>query len=63
MKYGLKDFSLSVTYNDDFGINAGLKMQVAKVGLELGGKFEDHAATEWKISGKFKEGNELLPQT
>jgi hypothetical protein len=51
--FGLNDFSLSVTYEDDFGINAGLKAAVVKAGLDLGGKFEDHQSTVWRIEGKF----------
>lgn len=54
VSYGLKNFSLTVSYEDDFGINAGLKIAAAKSGLELGGKFEDHEATTWKIEGTFK---------
>jgi len=54
LEFGLKDFVLNVTYNDDFGVNAGLKVAVSKTGLDLGGKFEDHTSTEWRISGKFR---------
>lgn len=52
-EHGLKEFSLTVNYEDDFGINAGLKLTATKAGLELGGSFEDHRATTWKIRGKF----------
>lgn len=53
IKFGLTQFSLTVNYEDDFGVNAGLKMRVQKVGLDLGGTFEDHTATTWKIHGDF----------
>ena len=53
LKYGLQDFSLTVRYEEDFGINAGLKLSVQQVGIDLGGKFEDHQPTIWRISGKF----------
>lgn len=53
LKYGLKDFTLSVTYEDDFGINAGLKLKADRVGLELGGQFEDHQNTIWRLVGSF----------
>jgi hypothetical protein len=53
MKFGLKEFSLAVNYEDDFGINAGLKLNAGKSGLDLGGTFEDHQATTWQIQGKF----------
>lgn len=57
LKYGLSQFSLTVNYEDDFGVNAGLKMRVQKVGLNLGGTFEDHTATTWKIHGHFAPGS------
>ena len=53
LKYGLTDFSMSVSYDDDFGINAGLKLSVAKTGLDVGGSFEDHVSTTWHLEGKF----------
>ena len=53
LKYGLKDFALIIQYEDDFGINAGLKVKVLKSGLDIGGKFEDHKKTAWRIVGKF----------
>ncbi len=53
IKFGLQNFSLSVSYDDDFGIHAGLKASVGKSGLDLGGNFEDHEATLWLISGEF----------
>lgn len=54
INFGLQDFSLNVTYADDFGVNAGLKVAVRKAGLELGGQFEDHEATTWRIDVKFR---------
>ncbi|MCH9647619.1 MAG: hypothetical protein K0U98_05225 [Deltaproteobacteria bacterium] len=57
LDFGLRDFSLNVSYNDDYGVNAGLKVAVAKTGLDLGGRFEDHVSTEWRISGKFKSAS------
>lgn len=53
MQFGLSQFSLTVNYEDDFGVNAGLKVRVQKAGLDLGGTFEDHTATTWKIYGVF----------
>ena len=54
INYGLQDFSLSVSYEDDFGVNAGLKVAISKTGLEVGGKFEDHESTVWRLEGQFK---------
>lgn len=55
VSFGLKEFSLAVNYEDDFGINAGLKLTAGKAGLDLGGNFEDHQATTWKLQGKFAD--------
>ena len=55
LTYGMKEFSLVVNYQDDFGVNAGLKVKAEKAGLEMGGSFENHMVTSWKISGKFHE--------
>jgi hypothetical protein len=52
-RYGMNEFSLAVNYEDDFGVNAGLKLQAQKAGLDIGGTFENHVATTWKIYGKF----------
>lgn len=53
LQFGLKNFSLYLNYNDDFGINAGLKLKIEKAGLDLGGTFERLVATTWRISGDF----------
>ena len=52
-KHGLKKFSLTLTYTDDFGINASLKAQLSKASLEIGGNFEEHQSTVWTLSGDF----------
>ena len=54
MEFGMKDFSLRVRYEDDFGVNAGLKVTAGKAGLDLGGKFEDHESAIWNVHGSFK---------
>jgi hypothetical protein len=51
--HGLNEFSLIVNYQDDFGVNAGLKVNATKAGLDLGGNFENHVATSWKLFGTF----------
>jgi len=45
--------SRNVRYEADFGVNAGLKMELSSAGLDVGGKFEDHTSTIWKITGTF----------
>jgi uncharacterized protein (DUF697 family) len=55
LKYGLRDFSLDVRYQDNFGINAKLAatMQSVDPTLDLGGAFVEHQATIWRIVGLF----------
>jgi hypothetical protein len=53
LRYGLRDFELTVRYDDDYGVDAGLKLAVEKAGLDVGGSFQEHVSTSWKISGKF----------
>jgi hypothetical protein len=51
--HGLKNFSLTISYNDDFGVNSDLKAQILKSGLNLSGSFTEHANTTWTMSGVF----------
>jgi hypothetical protein len=53
LDFGLQDFSLSIVYEDDFGVHAGLKASALKAGFDLGGRFEDHTSTTWRIAGEF----------
>lgn len=53
LKYGMRNFSLDINYQDDFGVNAGLKVKAEKAGLDIGGSFENHKVTTWKITGEF----------
>jgi hypothetical protein len=55
LMHNLQDFRLNVEYTGDFGINLDLVSKLAgiQVGLDLGGKFEDHKSTVWRIMGTF----------
>ena len=53
LQFELHQFSLNVVYEDDYGVNAGLRASASKAGFDLGGHFEDHEATMWRISGRF----------
>jgi hypothetical protein len=55
LKYGLKNFSLSVKYEEDYGINAELKTTFKNSGFVMGGKFEDQTSTVWRIDGTFHD--------
>jgi hypothetical protein len=55
LEHNLQNFELNVEYTDDFGINLGLisKLGGSWGGLDLGGKFENHKSTIWRIVGTF----------
>jgi hypothetical protein len=53
VRFGLKQFSMYICYEDDFGVNASLKAAAGKVGLGLGGNFVDHQSTVWRIDATF----------
>lgn len=53
LSYGMQEFSLTVTYQDDYGVNAKLGAKAQKAGLDVGGAFGEHMSTTWKITGKF----------
>jgi hypothetical protein len=55
LEHGLTEFQLSVRYEDDYGIDAGLKLKAGKAGLDLGGHFQEHESTVWRIEGSFAE--------
>jgi hypothetical protein len=52
-RYGLQIFSLSLRYEDDFGIDASLGAKVAGTSLKMGGRFQSQKATVWRIDGAF----------
>jgi len=53
LKFGLKKFSLKLQYQDDYGVNANLKVKAQKAGLDLGGEFKNNESTTWAINGGF----------
>ncbi|MDC3958541.1 hypothetical protein KEG38_32095 [Polyangium jinanense] len=55
LDFGLREFSLGVVYEQDYGINAKFKADAHEAGFDLGGRFEEHAATTWRIAGEFAE--------
>jgi hypothetical protein len=52
-KFGLKTFSLNLQYQEDYGVNLGLKAEIEAAHLEVGGEFERHMSTTWEIRGTF----------
>lgn len=53
LESGLDSFVVDVRSTDDYGVNAGLKVLVAKAGLEAGGAFVEHRNTIWRLKGTF----------
>jgi hypothetical protein len=54
LEFGLKEFSLLVRYEDDFGIDGDFRAKAGKSGFELGGKFASFEQTLWVMEGKFQ---------
>jgi hypothetical protein len=54
-KFGLKTFSLNLQYQEDYGVNLGLKAEIEAAHLDLGGDFEKHQSTTWEIRGTFRQ--------
>lgn len=53
MKYKLKKFNLSLSYTEDYGVNADLAVKAEKLNISLGGKFGQHTSTVWRLEGEF----------
>lgn len=53
LKHGLTNFSLAVTYEDDFGVNVNLQADVSELEASVGGNFEKHVSTIWRMDGSF----------
>lgn len=60
-KHGLEQFSIDLKYVDDFGVSAGLAAKIEKSGLDVGGKFQDHQSTHWRIKGHFRKADSRPP--
>ncbi len=58
LHHGLQSFSLQHTYTDNFGITIELGSKLKKAGFDLGGNFEGHTATEWRVTGEFLSHDE-----
>lgn len=53
LRANVETFSLEVTYDDDFGVSGSLKGQVQAAGFNIGGSFQEHLATSWRIDASF----------
>jgi hypothetical protein len=55
IRKGLREFTLDLVYDDDFGVNAKLEAAISKKGrLEIAGSFESQVNTKWTLSGRFR---------
>ena len=56
MKYGLRNFSLTVTSREDYGIDTVLATKIrTRKALSFGGNFTRHVDTTWVLEGTFGE--------
>ncbi|MFD2645034.1 hypothetical protein [Pseudomonas japonica] len=51
--HGMEAFNLTINYADDYGVNAKLMATLTQASFELGGSFEEHISTTWRITGEF----------
>ncbi len=56
---GLKEFSLKLDYNDDFGINGKLFAKISETGFDIGGEIKDYKSTNWKLEGQFADTGKM----
>lgn len=57
MSDGLDAFRLNVNYRDNYGVDSKLAAAIESAGLGIGGKFESHQSTTWKIEGTFRNNH------
>lgn len=56
MKYGLRNFSLTVTSREDYGIDTSFATKIGtRKALSFGGNFTQHIDTTWVLEGTFGE--------
>ena len=53
LHHGLREFELTIRYDDDLGVNAALRAAAERARLDLGGRFEGHEHTLWRVVGRF----------
>lgn len=53
LERGLREFSLDVRYEEDFGVNNKFAAKVKRTGFNLGGDFTNYVSTLWSMKGSF----------
>ena len=54
INHGLIKFQVSLKYEDDYGINANMKVGLESIGFKLGGQFSNFESTVWEFDGEFE---------
>lgn len=54
LEFGTKTFSAELTYTDDFGVDADIKVGIDKLGIRVGGSFARFESTRWEFEGSFR---------
>ncbi len=54
IKYGTTKFQVSLRYEDDYGINANMRIGLEGIGFKLGGLFSNFESTLWEFDGEFE---------
>lgn len=52
-EFGLSEFSLTLRYDDDFGIDADLAAEISSFGFSTEFSFEEHQETVWEVECEF----------
>jgi len=53
LEFGQKQYSVTLSNQEDYGVTQTLMTNAVKAGFELGGNFREHQATVWIVSGEF----------
>jgi hypothetical protein len=53
IEHDLREFTLTVRYEEDFSVTADVAAKVSDVGLNAGGTFQRHQSTVWSITATF----------
>jgi hypothetical protein len=54
IQFGTTKFQVSLRYEDDYGINANMKVGLESIGIKLGGQFSNFESTVWEFEGEFE---------
>jgi hypothetical protein len=58
---GLETYSLEVSYEEDYGVNAKVSAKIQKIGFDIGGSYSNIESTKWVMQGEFAPLHTLAP--